>query len=126
MSHFSSWRIAVVSDILINLVCPQAAPALHRGTSLIRNSASLGPYGRTAPRALWWSQGGGLFLMSEVPLQVLRYVPSCAEKVPEPPAKKGKKFGNKGKEAAAVAGAGEGEGEGVVAAVQPCTLIGKH
>ena len=29
----------------------------------------LGPYGRTMPRALWWSLGrGGGILMSEVPL----------------------------------------------------------
>jgi len=41
----------------------------YRGTSLIRNSAPLAPYIRTMPRALWWSQGGGLFLMSEVRLQ---------------------------------------------------------
>ena len=27
----------------------------HKGTSLIRNSASLGLYSRTMPRALWWS-----------------------------------------------------------------------
>ena len=27
----------------------------YRGTSLIRNSAPLGPYSRTMPRALWWS-----------------------------------------------------------------------
>ena len=40
----------------------------YRGTSLIRNSAPLGPYSRTMPRALWWSYGGGRFLMSEVPL----------------------------------------------------------
>ena len=40
----------------------------YRGTSLIRNSAPLGPYSRTIPRVLWWSQGGGLFLMSEVSL----------------------------------------------------------
>ena len=40
----------------------------YRGTSLIRNSAPLGPYSRNMPRALWWSYGGGLFLMSEVPL----------------------------------------------------------
>ena len=40
----------------------------HRGTLLIRNSAHTGPYSRTLPRALWWPQGGGLFLMSEVPL----------------------------------------------------------
>ena len=37
-------------------------------TSLIRNSTPLGPYCRTMPRALWWSQGRGLFLMSEVPM----------------------------------------------------------
>ena len=27
----------------------------QRGSSLIRNSAPLGPYGRNKPRALWWS-----------------------------------------------------------------------
>ena len=27
----------------------------YRGTSLIRNSADLGPYSRPMPRALWWS-----------------------------------------------------------------------
>ena len=40
-----------------------------RGNSPIRNSAPLGPYSRTMPRALWNPKGGGLFLMSEVPLQ---------------------------------------------------------
>ena len=30
-------------------------PASYRGTSLIRNSAPLGPYSRNMPRALWWS-----------------------------------------------------------------------
>ena len=40
----------------------------HIVTSLIRNSDPLGPYSRTIPRVLWWSQGGELFLMSEVPL----------------------------------------------------------
>ena len=29
--------------------------ATYRGTSLIRNSAPLGTYSRTVPRALWWS-----------------------------------------------------------------------
>ena len=43
-------------------------PIWYRGTSLIRNSAPLGPYSGTMPRALWWPWGGGLFLMSEVPL----------------------------------------------------------
>ena len=40
----------------------------YRATSLIRNRAPLGPYSRIMPRALWWSDGGGLFLMSEVPM----------------------------------------------------------
>ena len=40
----------------------------YRGISLIRNSASLGPYSRTTPRNLSWSYGGELFLMSEVTL----------------------------------------------------------
>ena len=40
----------------------------YRVTSLIRHSAPLGPYSRTMHGALWWPRGGGLFLMSEVPL----------------------------------------------------------
>ena len=36
----------------------------YRGTSLIRNSPLLGPYSRAVSRA----QVGGVFLMSEVPL----------------------------------------------------------
>ena len=36
--------------------------------SLVRNCLLLGPCSRTIPRALWWSWGGGLFLMSDVPL----------------------------------------------------------
>jgi len=40
-------------------------PVTRRGTSLIKNSAHLGPYSRTMPRALWWPQGGGLFLCLE-------------------------------------------------------------
>ena len=42
--------------------------ALYRGTSIMRTPPPLGPYCRPMPRALWWLQGGGLFLMSEVPL----------------------------------------------------------
>ena len=34
-----------------------------RGTSLIRNTRLLGPYIRPIPRVIWWSYGGGLFLM---------------------------------------------------------------
>ena len=30
-----------------------------RGTSSIRNSARLGTYSRTMPRAVWWALGGG-------------------------------------------------------------------
>ena len=40
----------------------------YRGTSPIRNIAPLGPYRRTMHWALWKPLGGGLFLMSEVPL----------------------------------------------------------
>jgi hypothetical protein len=40
----------------------------YRGTSLLRNSAPLAPYSRTMARALWWSWGGVLILMSEEPL----------------------------------------------------------
>jgi len=42
----------------------------YRGTSLIEKRPPLGPYRRPMPRVLWWSYGGGLFLMSEVPLYV--------------------------------------------------------
>jgi len=33
----------------------QALACQYRGTSLIRNNPSLGPYRRLMPRALWWS-----------------------------------------------------------------------
>ena len=35
---------------------------LGRGTSLIRNRPTLGPYRRPKPVALWWSLGGSGFL----------------------------------------------------------------
>ena len=35
------------------------SPTNHGGTLLIRNSATLGPYRRTTPRALYKSLGGG-------------------------------------------------------------------
>ena len=41
---------------------------LYRGTSLVRKRSPLGPYCRPMPRDLWWSCGGVLFLMREVPL----------------------------------------------------------
>ena len=40
----------------------------YMGTSLIRNLLPQEPYSRSIPRAIWWSLGGGLFLMSEVPV----------------------------------------------------------
>ena len=45
---------------------------LYRGASPIRNSAPLGPYGRTMPRALQWSLGEVQFLTSEKPLYGFR------------------------------------------------------
>ena len=39
-----------------------------RDSSLIKSNLLLGPYSRTVSRALWWPQGRGLFLLSEVPL----------------------------------------------------------
>ena len=56
---------------------PQRA---YMGTSLIKNSAPLGPYSRPIPRDLCRSQGGGQFLMSEAPMQVY-----LAEKKTPPP-----------------------------------------
>ena len=41
---------------------------LYKGTSLKRTPPPLGPCSRNMPRVLWWSYGGKLFLMSEVPL----------------------------------------------------------
>ena len=49
-------------------VTPYPLSGEYRGTSIITNSAALGPYGRNMPRALWRPLGGGLFLVSEVPL----------------------------------------------------------
>ena len=55
----------------------------YRGTSLLRNSASLGPNIRTRPRALWLSYGEVLFLVSEVTLSLalrggpVRFVRTC-------------------------------------------------
>ena len=37
-------------------------PPYYRGTSLIRNSALLGPYSKTMHRALWWVLGWVAFL----------------------------------------------------------------
>ena len=40
----------------------------YRGTSLMRKRIPLGPFRRPVPRVLCGSQGGGRFLMGEVPL----------------------------------------------------------
>ena len=77
------YRFFIVSrEQHLSLSLLRCSPSLEpdRGTSLIRTSAPLGPYSRTMPRALWWSRGGALFLLSEVPLfhlHVLRYLHSC-------------------------------------------------
>ena len=42
----------------------------YRGTSLIRNSVPPGPYSRNMPRAHGGPRGGGLVLMSDVPLHL--------------------------------------------------------
>ena len=60
------------------MTCPgqvvaRAMPLVHiphyfRGTSLTKKRTPLRPYRRPVPRVLGESQGGGRFLMSEVPL----------------------------------------------------------
>ena len=52
------WKVALVVEQLEELAADPRA-ARYRGTSLIRNSALLGPYSRTLHRALWWVLGGG-------------------------------------------------------------------
>jgi len=62
-------------------------PKAYRGTSLTRKRTPLEPYRRPVPRVLEGSQGGGRFLMSEVPLcaspahkdNALRYAPLRVE-----------------------------------------------
>ena len=44
----------------------------YRGTSLIRNRPTIGSYGRTIPRILWWSYRGRPFLMNKIPLESRR------------------------------------------------------
>ena len=53
-----------VAELLTRIQVEEA----YRGTSPVRNTPLLGPYSKTIPRVLWWSYGGGLFLMGEVPL----------------------------------------------------------
>ena len=61
----------------LNPSTPNPSPETpkHQTPTLLRlqedlahiKSADLGPYSRAMPRALWWSWGGGLFLMREKP-----------------------------------------------------------
>ena len=50
--------------VIASLKRPRVASSLNsihnpdRGTSLMRNRPSLGPFSRLMPRALWWSYGG--------------------------------------------------------------------
>ena len=44
---------------LLSFVSPAMSLRGYSGTSLVRNRAPLGPYSRTVPRAIWWSEGGG-------------------------------------------------------------------
>ena len=60
-----AWRKRVEWAQFLDYVAPSAphpgASMQYRGTSLIRNSALMGPYSRTLHRPLWWPQGIGLF-----------------------------------------------------------------
>jgi len=69
------WLKSTPEPGLVCLICSQfdrqpteKVSRTYRGTSLIRNTPLLGTCSRTIPRVLWWSSGGGLFLMSKVPL----------------------------------------------------------
>jgi hypothetical protein len=66
-----SLKYEPASELLLRRVRLKSTEARidsYGGTSLMRNTPLLGPYSRTIPRVLWWSQVEGLFLMSEVPL----------------------------------------------------------
>ena len=60
-----------------NIEVPHCIGVPHRVnykcTSHIRNRDPIGPYSTTMPRLLWRSQGGGRFLISEVPLHGLGF-----------------------------------------------------
>ena len=63
-SHLQVMSLRVVKEV----VTPYPPSGEYRGTSIITNSAALGPYRRNMPRASWRPSGVGVFLMSEVPL----------------------------------------------------------
>ena len=62
----SAWTLVVRVWGVEEALGTESKQGACRGTSLIRNSTPLGPCSRTLPRALWRSQGGRLFLISEV------------------------------------------------------------
>ena len=45
---------------------------LYRGTSLMRNRLNPGPFSRDMPRPLWWTLGGGRFIMIKALLHACR------------------------------------------------------
>ena len=54
-THRSTRHLAVEEAPLLGVEPLSAARnVMYRGTSLIRNSAPLGPYSSNMPRALWW------------------------------------------------------------------------
>ena len=63
-SYSTVWYVAAMFEMKQD----SFSQCVYRGTSLIKNSAPLGPYLRAMPKALWWSQGGVLLLMREVSL----------------------------------------------------------
>ena len=76
------------ASVSSTICCHESAPwplcthVQYRGTSLIRNRPTLAPYSRLMSRALWWSQGGWRFLMSEVPLYTCEQAPGFASTPP--------------------------------------------
>ena len=58
----------------VGMINPQVqSPAWMSGLQgylTIRNRTTVGPYRRPMPRVLCWSEGGGRFLMGEVPLHM--------------------------------------------------------
>ena len=52
----------------LHSLCNERPSVRLQGYLAHKNPPLLGPFSRPIPRALWWSKGGGLFLMSEVPL----------------------------------------------------------
>ena len=64
------------SGIEITLALQQASPPLlaYWGTSLIRNSALLGLYGRNMPRVMWWSWGVGVSLQRGTPVNLRTHI----------------------------------------------------